>query len=143
VIKFWAWFQLPYAITYFYNVYGDDENEEGEYATLIWIFKKASREKRKLPVVLPGTQKRNFTHINDIVNWLVLVWEKWFWDEFGIWAQENYSVIEVAEMFGWEIEWLPERAGNRMDAKLLNSKIKELWWVQIEKLENYIKNLTL
>lgn len=140
VKKFWLWYDLPYAITYFYNVYGDDENEEWEYATLIWIFKKAFREKRKLPVVLPWTQKRNFTHITDIIQWLILVWEKWLWDEFGIWASENYSIVEVAEMFGSEIDFLPERMGNRMDAQLVTSRLKELWWVQSEKLENYIKS---
>jgi UDP-glucose 4-epimerase len=35
-----SWFNLPYAISYFYNVYGKNEVADGNYATLIAIFKK-------------------------------------------------------------------------------------------------------
>ena len=34
------WFNIPYAITYFYNVYGQREISSGQYATLIALFKE-------------------------------------------------------------------------------------------------------
>ena len=40
IINYGQWFNWPYAITYFYNVYGDGEIASGKYATLIALFKK-------------------------------------------------------------------------------------------------------
>ncbi len=66
---------MPYAITYFYNVYGNREISTGKYATLIALFKEKFKNGEPLTIVSPGTQKRNFTHIDDIINGLVLVGE--------------------------------------------------------------------
>ena len=40
VENYGAWCNVPYAITYFYNVYGDREIQTGKYATLIALFKE-------------------------------------------------------------------------------------------------------
>ena len=66
--------------------------------------------------------KRNFTHINDIVSGLILVGERGSGDEFGIGSPKAYTIKEVAEMFGGEIEMLPERPGNRLTAEVLTEK---------------------
>lgn len=136
-----SWYELSYAITYFYNVYGPNENEAGDYATLIAILKKRMRENKILSVVLPGTQKRNFTHVNDIVEGIVLAAEKGSGDGYGIGANEEYSILEACQMFGGEIEYLPERAGNRMSAELKTEKVKDLGWIQKYNLKNYIEEL--
>jgi UDP-glucose 4-epimerase len=94
--------------------------------------------------VLPGTQKRNFTHVDDIISGLILVGERGHGDEYGLGAQEGYSVKEVAEMFGAPIEWLPERSGNRMDSKLNTDRsILELGWSPKRKLADYIQEIKL
>ncbi len=132
------WFGLDYAITYFYNVYGGRELKEGKYATLIGIFETRMRNQEHLSVVSPGTQKRNFTHIDDIISALILIGEKGKGDEFGIGSDESYSVMEVAQMFGGDINILPERKGNRMEADLINSKTKKLGWKPLKNLKQYI-----
>ncbi len=135
------WFGLDYAITYFYNVYGSRERN-GPFGTLIAIFKNRTDDGLPLQVTSPGTQKRNFTHVKDIVDGLILVGEKGYGDEFGLGADESYSVLDVAEMFGGEIDMLPERKGNRMSAKLDVERAKgELGWSAKYKLPEYIKNL--
>lgn len=134
-----SWFDLPYAIVYFYNVYGKKERSEGNYATLIGIFKKHFEEKKPLPVVLPGTQKRNFTHVDDIVEGLILAGEKGQGDDYHLGAKQSYSVIEVAKLFGEDIIFLPERKGNRMGGVLDTKKSeKELGWIAQKTLEEYI-----
>ncbi|MEK9153981.1 MAG: NAD-dependent epimerase/dehydratase family protein, partial [Patescibacteria group bacterium] len=40
VENYGAWFNLPYAITYFYNAYGPRELSEGQYASVMGRFKK-------------------------------------------------------------------------------------------------------
>jgi UDP-glucose 4-epimerase len=139
VRNFGEWFGLNFAITYFYNVYGCREIETGAYATVIAKFKKLKQEGKPLPVVLPGTQLRNFTHITDIVNGLILVGENGSGDGYAIGNSKAYSILEVAELFDSELELLPERRGNRMSASLDTSKIKSLGWSETVNLEEYIR----
>jgi UDP-glucose 4-epimerase len=134
-----TWYSLPYAITYFYNVYGRRERPAQEYGTLIETYRRQKAAGQKLTVVAPGTQKRNFTHVDDIVDGLLLVGEKGEGDEFGLGADESYSILEVANFFGCEIEMLPERAGNRMGAALDTTKARAIGWSQKRKLKDYIK----
>ncbi len=141
VMNYGNWFNIPYAITYFYNVYGPREIESGKYATLIALFKEKMRKNEPLTIVSPGTQKRNFTHIDDIIDGLILVGENGYGDEFGIGSGEAFTIKEVAEMFGGAIEMLPERKGNRMAADVVTSKTEALGWKPKKHLKDYIANL--
>ena len=139
VKNYGAWFNVPYAITYFYNVYGPREIQTGKYATLIALFKEKMKNNEPLTIVSPGAQKRNFTHIDDIINGLVLVGENGYGDEFGIGSDEAFSILDVAKMYGGEIQMLPERRGNRMTAEVMTEKTKALGWKPKKKLVDYIE----
>jgi len=136
-----TWFGISYAITYFYNVYGKREISTGRYATLIALFKEKMKNEEPLTIVNPGTQKRNFTHIDDIIDGLILVGESGEGDEFGIGSPEAYSILEIAQMFGGEIQMLPERKGNRMTADVLTKKTEALGWRATRNIKDYIKEL--
>ena len=140
VMNYGTWFNVPYAITYFYNVYGPREIQTGKYATLIALFKEKMKNNEPLTIVSPGTQKRNFTHIDDIIDGLVLVGENGYGDEFGIGSPEAYSIKEIAQMFGGEIQMLPERAGNRMTADVISSKTESLGWKPKRNIQEYIED---
>ncbi len=129
------WYKLPYAITYFYNVFGPGERA-GAYGTLIAIFAEQYKKGQPLTVVSPGTQLRNFTHVSDIVDGLMLVGEHGEGDEYGLGHEKSFSVIEVARLFGTEIITLPERQGNRMTSALNTAKSQTLGWRAVNKLED-------
>jgi len=131
------WFGLDYAITYFYNVYGKREMS-GPYGTLIRIFTELYRQGQPLTITSPGTQTRNFTHVADIVEGLILVGEEGKGDGYGIGALESYSVLEVAELFGGETILMPERKGNRMHGGIDAVKVANLGWEQKQTLANWI-----
>lgn len=135
------WFALPYAITYFYNVYGPGERA-GSYGTLIEIFRQKMLKGELLTVTAPGTQRRIFTHVDDIVDGLIAVGEKGQGDEYGLGAEQDFSILEVAELFGGEIQMLPERAGNRMTSTLDASKAHALGWKAKRMLADYIRNVS-
>lgn len=135
-----AWYGVQYAITYFYNVYGPRERSD-KYGTLIEIFRQKHSKGEPLTVTSPGTQKRNFTHVDDIVDGLILVGESGEGDEYGLGAEQAYSILEVAEMFGGPVEMRPEVAGNRMDAALDTVKSRALGWSQKHILPDYIKSV--
>lgn len=141
VINYGNWYNVPFAITYFYNVYGPREIQTGKYATLIALFKEKMKNNEPLTIVSPGTQKRNFTHIDDIIDGLILVGEQGYGDEFGIGSGEAFSILDVAKMYNGEIIMLPERRGNRMSAEVMTEKTKALGWKPKRKLSNYIEAL--
>jgi UDP-glucose 4-epimerase len=141
VENYGKWFNIPYAIVYFYNVYGKREIATGKYATLIALFAEKMRKGESLTVVSPGAQKRNFTHIDDIVDGPVLIGEHGYGDEFGIGSPESYSVLEIAQMFGGPIEMLPQRQGNRMSADVVTDKTEALGWSAKRSVREYIATL--
>lgn len=134
------WFGVSYAITYFYNVYGPREMS-GPYGTLIRIFTELTRHGQPLTVTLPGTQARNFTHVSDIVDGIILVGKKGEGDGYGIGADQTYSVLEVAKMFGGDVVMMLERKGNRLMAGVDNAKVKTLGWVQKFTLMEWIEKV--
>ncbi|MSR78687.1 MAG: NAD-dependent epimerase/dehydratase family protein [Candidatus Taylorbacteria bacterium] len=142
VKNYGVWFGLKYAITYFYNVYGPRELGN-KFGTVIEIFRQQRLKDEPLKVVSPGTQTRIFTHVDDIVRGLLLAGEKGIGDGFGLGAEEKYSILDIAKMFGGKIEMLPERAGNRMHASidLLRSR-NELGWKAEKSVKKYIGDFT-
>jgi len=148
VVNYGSWYGINYAITYFYNVYGIKEIQAGKYATLIALFKEKMRKNKPLTIVSPGTQKRNFTHVEDIVDGLILVGKNGYGDEFGIGSDEAFDILEVAELFlkmnkekaieNGKMLLLPQRRGNRMNAEVISNKTKSLGWYSRRKLKDYI-----
>jgi UDP-glucose 4-epimerase len=136
------WFGLKYAITYFYNVYGEGEIATGPYATLIGIFKQEYLHGMPMTVVSPGTQARCFTHISDIVSGLMLVGEKGEGDGFELGHSQAHSILEVAKMFGGEIVMLPERKGNRQSSPVDASKARALGWEPKVSLEAHVREFS-
>jgi UDP-glucose 4-epimerase len=139
VRRYGDWFGVNYAITYFYNVYGPRERGDSASGTLIGIFADKYRKGEALTVRLPGTQKRNFTHVYDIVDGLVLVGERGVGDEYGLGNPTAYSVLEVAQLFGGDIEYLDERPGNRSSSGVdVHRASLELGWKPQHNLSDYI-----
>lgn len=133
------WFDLKYAITYFYNVYGDGEISNGKYATVIAKFLKLKKSKKRiLPVSEPGTQKRNFTHIDDIVSGLEIVALKGLGDGFGIGSDKSYSIIDLAKMLKMKYKLIKSNRGNRINGVLKTKLTKKLGWKCKKSLANYI-----
>ncbi len=134
------WYDLPFAITYFYNVYGPGERA-GVYGTVIEIFRQNRLAGKPLTVNAPGTQRRNFTHVDDIIDGLVLVGEKGDGDEFGLGAKESFSILEVAKLFGGDVQMMPEVKGNRMDGRIDTTKSEAIGWQQQHALPAYIREV--
>ena len=141
IINYGNWYDLKYAIVYFYNVYGKGEISIGKYATLIGVFTEQMKKGIPLTVVSPGTQQRNFTHIEDIVSGLLVVGEKGEGDGYGIGSPKTHTILEIAQLFGGEIQMLPERKGNRMMSKVITQKTEALGWKATKHIEDFIQDL--
>ena len=140
------WNSVNHCIVYFYNVFGPGENDTDEMGTVVGKFVRLRREQKKLPIRLPGTQKRNFTHIADTISALKLVAEKGFGDGYGIGNKDAYSIVELARLIepdSDKYEYLPALKANRNDTELVCDKTIELGWKPEHTLENYINSLDL
>ncbi len=137
------WYGLPYAITYFYNVYGPGERAGVEdYGTLIETFRQQYLANQPLTVREPGTQTRAFTYIDDTVNGIVLVGEKGLGNEYGIAAKEAFSLIDVAHLFSDDITMLPPTSTTRAEAGSIDTtSLRQLGWKQTVYLPDYIKEV--
>lgn len=140
LIKNWKeWFGGPdYVITYFYNVYGPRHIREGKYATVIGIFEKQYLDGQPLTVVSPGTQTRDFTHVKDIVEGIIICSENGEGDDYQLGNGREQTILEVAKMFNREIKLIPTKKGERKKGKATSNKARKLGWKPKIKIENYI-----
>ncbi len=135
------WYKLKYTICYFYNVYGNGQITSGKYSTVIGIFEDKYKNNKPLTVVYPGTQKRDFTHIDDTINGIILSTFNGDGDGYFIRTGKQYSIIEVAKMFNHEFKIIGFRKGDRIESSGNNKKIIAIGWEPCIKLEEYIETL--
>jgi len=100
------------AVARFFNVYGKRQPITGEWATVIGKFEQQSLNSEPLTVVGDGTQRRDFTHISDIVSGLIFLANGNHSGEvFSLGRGENHSIIDVAKAFDSNIKFIPPRPG--------------------------------
>ena len=137
------WFNFKYEVIYFYNVYGPGQITKGKMATVIGIFEEAFKKGKPLPVVLPGTQTRRFTHIDDTIETCFFAWKKNLSRHYSISHKESHSILDVAKMFKTKIKFLKKRPGERYASALANMNLSNKVYKHFgkQKLKNYINKL--
>ena len=139
------WFNFKFEIIYFYNVYGQNQIETGNMATIIGIFENLHKLNKPLTIVRPGTQSRRFTHVQDTINICYIAWKKNLCRHYSIASKKSYSVLEVARMFRAKIKYLPNRAGERYASALTDINLSNKVYKNFGKinLKDYIKNFLI
>ena len=139
--NFHIWFGLKYEIVYFFNVYGLGQSKYGKLAAVIGIFEGQYLKNKPLTVVSPGTQLRDFTHVDDIVRGTYLAWKKNLNKEYLLGTGKSYTINYIAKLFNKKIKMVPKRAGERYASfKTNNETYKILGYKPKVKIEKYIKN---
>ncbi len=135
------WFGLKYELVYFYNVYGPGQIINSPMSAVIGIFEEQYRKRKPLTVVKPGTQKRDFTHINDIVRGCYLAWKKGNQNDYMLGTKKNYSIKDIAKMFQSKIKYIPSRPGERFGSTIPNNNAKKiLGYTPKLDIKDYIKD---
>ena len=135
------WYNLSYAVAYFYNVYGPGERSGqfgGAYGTVVETFRQCRLDGTHCTINGTGDQTRAFTHVEDTVNALVLIGEKGEKDEYAICAKEIYSLLQLAEMFDLEVEFAPSTKSTRSSDADETTNLQQLGWEQKQTLNEYI-----
>jgi UDP-glucose 4-epimerase len=134
-------YNLKATIVRFYNVYGPYHLKEGGYTTLIGAWEKRIEDGKSLIIYGDGTKRRDFTHVDDIIDGLLLVNEKQAWGEiFELGKGHNYSVNEIANAFGKEVEYTDNKPGEAEITLCTDTAAKDiLGWIPKKDIIDYIK----
>jgi UDP-glucose 4-epimerase len=137
-------YDLNTTICRFYNVYGPHQLKTGTYATVIGIFINQYENDLPLQITGDGEQRRDFTHIDDIVDALYRCIGKDFRAEFfELGRGLNYSINELAEMWGdYPKEYIPPRPGEYPFTLCTDKNaFDKLGWTPKRNLKDYIKTI--
>ena len=136
------WFNFKYEVIYFYNVYGPGQINKGSMATVIGIFEDQYKNNKPLTLVKPGTQSRRFTHIDDTIKVCLEAWRSNKCRHYSISSRQDFSLTQVAKMFGGKIRLLPKRKGERYASALTNMNLTNKIYKRYgeKKLKDYIEN---
>jgi UDP-glucose 4-epimerase len=142
-------YKCDFEICRFYNVYGPNELVDGKWAAVIGIWRHQIKNGLPITIVGDGNQRRDFTHVEDIVDGLYRVGmssEK-HEDAWELGTGVNYSINEVYDMMLKRFEkiekiYIPEQAGNYRSTLRENfDALNRLGWSPSDKLHNYIQAL--
>ena len=135
-------------IARFYNVYGPLEPLDEKFGNVIGIWRAKILKNLPLPIVGDGNQKRDFTHVYDIVDGLLKISNSKIKhkDAWEIGTGVNYSINELYLMFKQkyivESVNIPDQRGNYRETLRINDDLINLLdWKPKDRLREYIANL--
>ena len=137
-------FDLPTVIFRYFNVYGERQPLRGQYTPVVGIFLRQLRDGEALTVVGDGEQRRDFTHVSDIVNANILAYDadvdsSSFGQVYNVGTGTNYSINEIANMISDNITYIPPRLGEARVTLANNTKIYETFgWKPQVKLPDWV-----
>ena len=128
----------------YFNVYGDRQPLKGTYAPVVGLFLEQKKAGKPLTVVGDGLQRRDFTHVEDVVRAnMDAMMCNMSGIEINIGTGKNTSVIDLAHMItkgaAGSIEYIPERPGEAREtlAEIYKAAVC-LNWFPRKKIDDYI-----
>tara|TARA_B100001057_G_scaffold427182_1_gene451779 strand:- start:1323 stop:2177 length:855 start_codon:yes stop_codon:yes gene_type:complete len=143
-------FKVSVQIARFYNVYGPGENIDKIYGNVIGIWRAMILKGEPLPIVGDGKQKRDFIHVEDIVEGLkeIAFSDLNHDDAWELGTGINYSINDLFKYFNkkFDVESynLPDQPGNyRVTLRKNDDTLNLLNWTPKDRLEEYINSIKI
>ena len=137
-------FDLPTIRFMYFNVYGERHPLRGQYAPVIGIFLRQRADGEPLTIVGDGEQRRDFTHVSDVVSANVLaatsdVDDSIFGQVYNVGTGINHSINEIAALISDNIVHIPSRIGESRITLADNLKLRNTFgWEPTVKLEDWV-----
>jgi len=138
-------FELDTIIFRYFNVYGERQPTKGQYAPVVGLFLKQAKNKEQLTIVGDGEQRRDFTHVSDVVMANVLaatidIPQEAFGTVYNIGNGVNYSVNEIASLISENQSNIPARLGESKETLANINKFKNTFgWSPKVSISDWIK----
>jgi UDP-glucose 4-epimerase len=133
----------------YFNVYGERQPVKGQYAPVIGLFLRQYENNEQMTVVGDGLQKRDFTHVSDVVSANIKAAEtendSVFGEIFNVGTGVNWNIFDLIRMIAGDtakFKHIPPRLAEVRISKANINKIKTLldWNPEIS-LSNWISSL--
>ena len=141
-------YNLDVEIARFYNVYGPHEPLDEKFGNVIGIWRVKASQGLPLPIVGDGEQRRDFTHVDDLVDGIIRISNSNVKhdDAWEIGSGINYSINELFEMFKTKFhvtsKKIDDQPGNyRKTLRTNDDMLTKLNWSPSDKLNDYIQSL--
>ena len=138
---------LPSITLRYFNVYGPREPIKGKYAPVIGLFKRQNKNNQSMTIVKPGTQRRDFTYIDDVVEANICAMnsevDKIPFGIYNVGTGKNYSMCQLAELIQTDpdISFITERPAEVMETLAdITETVKDLGWLPKWSLEEKIND---
>ena len=133
----------------FYNVYGPGESLDLENGNVIGIWRTQTFNSEPITIVGDGEQKRDFIHVDDIVEGLYRIGlvDNKHEDAWELGSGVNYSINELFGFFkekypSIDAIYRPDQKGNYRETLNTNTDATErLGWKPKDRLKDYILSL--
>ena len=128
----------------YFNVYGERQPLRGQYAPVIGIFLRQKADGEPLTIVGDGNQRRDFTHVTDVVNANVMAAisnpdSDAFGQVYNVGTGTNYSVNQIARMISDKTINIAPRPGEARISLANNQKLRKTFgWEPKMKLQDWI-----
>jgi UDP-glucose 4-epimerase len=130
----------------YFNVYGERQPLRGQYAPVIGIFLRQRATEEFLTIVGDGNQRRDFTHVKDVVNANILAATKdvdyeAFGQVYNVGTGTNHSINQIARMIKHKTINIAPRPGESRVTLANNQKLRKTFgWEPTVKLEDWINS---
>ena len=109
-------------------------------SAVIGIFEGQYLKNRPLTIRGEGKQKRDFTHISDIVRGTYLAWKKNLNLEYMICSKRKKSIIQIAKLFKHKYTFIEELSSERLSSSYSNNNSEKYLKFRAKiRIEDYIK----
>jgi UDP-glucose 4-epimerase len=113
LVMHWAKiYKMPNVSLRFFNVYGPKSRTTGAYGAVFGVFLAQKFAKKPLTIVGDGEQTRDFIHVYDLVDAIILIAKKAKINQiFNLASGKETSVNNIAKIIGGEVVNIPKRPG--------------------------------
>jgi UDP-glucose 4-epimerase len=138
-------FDLETVVFRYFNVYGERQPLKGQYAPVIGIFIRQKNNNEKMTIVGDGKQRRDFTHVSDVVQANILASDpqnkEVVGETFNIGTGTNHSILEIANFIKGDYTFVTPRPAEARETKANNTKARNiLGWKPTISVKDWIKN---
>lgn len=135
---------LETVIFRYFNVYGERQPLKGHYAPVVGLFLRQADNDEPLTIVGDGEQRRDFTHVSDVVNANIMVAisnpeADAFGEVYNVGTGRNYSVNELANLISENQINIPYRVGESRETLADRKKMfKTFGWEPKVSIDSWI-----
>jgi len=137
---FWRLHSLRTITLRYFNVYGVRQPLKGQYAPVIGLFEEQKKRGEPLTIVGDGEQRRDFTHVSDVVNANLCAMMTNWTGIMNIGTGKNHSVNELAAMISDNTVNIPARDGEARETLANCDRAKLMTWAANYNLEDYFND---